>query len=270
MRYPKPQKGNPHRLTIDQHIFPKASIARFTNELGTVQVKRKNGEPDLRLTPGNSYFCARRLWDQKAESVFMSDIENRYQDVATNIIVGNVSNLNNSMNMAVTDMYLLWTLRHARYLNPLPDIPLNLVSQERPLSIDTQEMLESSGAMFVSSNNTIASRFFTGISIMLDMDRERAQMGGDKWGIVKSTHAEFLVPDNFAAHSVLPLSPTILLMAGYENQEVGFHQVADINGQAVHSSSRFYFARDFSACPILKYRILDGLYKKTDVIAPFA
>lgn len=28
MHYPKPQKGNPHKLTIDQHIFPKPCISR--------------------------------------------------------------------------------------------------------------------------------------------------------------------------------------------------------------------------------------------------
>lgn len=60
MRYPKPQRGNPHKLTIDQHIFPKACIARFAGERGTVQVRRKDGEHDLWLTPGNSYFCARQ------------------------------------------------------------------------------------------------------------------------------------------------------------------------------------------------------------------
>jgi hypothetical protein len=266
MRYPKPQKGNPHKLTIDQHIFPKASIARFTNDSGFVHVLKKNGEKDLWLRPGNSYFCARRLWDQKAESVFMRDIEHRYQKVAENIIAGGVTKLDDSMNSAVTDMYLLWCLRHERFLNPLPDIRLKMVDQEREISIDTQEILEANGNMFVSPDNSIASRFLTGISIMFDMGREREQMADKKWGIVKSTHAEFLVPDNFAALSVLPLSPTILLMAGYENQEIGFHHVADINGQAIHSSSRFYFARDFSACPILKHRILDGLYKKTDII----
>lgn len=80
MHYPKPQKGNPHKLTINQHIFPKACISRFARENGTVQVRRKCGEQDQWVTPGNSYFCARRLWDQKAEAVFMKAIEDRYQD----------------------------------------------------------------------------------------------------------------------------------------------------------------------------------------------
>lgn len=56
MRYPKPQKGNPHKLTIDQHIFPRACIARFSRENGTVQVRRKGGQQDLWLAPATRTF----------------------------------------------------------------------------------------------------------------------------------------------------------------------------------------------------------------------
>ncbi|MDO8065442.1 hypothetical protein [Janthinobacterium sp. SUN206] len=104
MRYPKSQKGNPHKLTIDQHIFPKACIARFIGENGTVQVRRKNGEQDLWLVPGSSYFCARRLWDQKAEAFFMKAIEDRYQEVARSIVTGAVNTLDAVMTAAVSDL----------------------------------------------------------------------------------------------------------------------------------------------------------------------
>lgn len=85
-------------------------------------------------------------------------------------------------------------------------------------------------------------------------------MAGKKWGILKSTEAEFLVPDNFSAYSVLPLSPTIALVEGHADQQIGFQQVADINGQAVHGCHRYYFARDITRCPILKRAILDSVF----------
>jgi hypothetical protein len=260
MRYPKPQRGNPHKLTIDQHIFPKACIARFAGEQGTVQVRRKDGEHDLWLTPGNSGFCARRLWDQKAEAVFMKAIEDRYQGVAKSIVAGDVTTLDATMHAAVTDMYLLWTLRHERYLNPLPDVRMNMVAPEREMSVDTQEILEANGYVFASPDNTIASRFMTGLHFMIEMRGERQRMAGKRWGIVKSSDAEFLVPDNFSAYRVLPLSPMIALVEGHEDQQIGFNQVADINGQAVHGSRRYNFARDITRCPILKHRILDRLF----------
>jgi hypothetical protein len=261
MRYPKPQKGNPHKLTIDQHIFPKACISRFARENGTVQVRRKGGEQDLWLTPGNSYFCARRLWDQKAEAVFMKTIEDQYQDVARSIVAGAITTLDGAMTAAVTDMYLLWTLRHERYLNPLPDIRINMVVPERGMSVDTQEILEANGYVFAAPDNTIPSRFMTGLHFVFQMDRERRRMAGKRWGILRSSEAEFLVPDNFSAYSVLPLSPTIALVEGHADGQIGFRQVADINGMAVHGSRRYYFARDITRCPILKHRILDGLFQ---------
>lgn len=262
MRYPKPQKGNPHKLTIDQHIFPKACIARFSGENGTVQVRRKNGEQDLWLVPGNSYFCARRLWDQKAEAVFMKAIEDRYQEVARTIVAGAVTTLDNAMTAAVSDLYLLWTLRHERFLHPIPDARLNFVTPEREMSVDTQEILEANGYMFATSDNTIPSRFMTGLRFVMEMRRERHRMAGKRWGILKSDEAEFLVPDNFSAVSVLPLSPTIALVEGHIDQQIGFKQVADINGQAVNGCHRYYFARDITCCPILKQHILDGLFQK--------
>lgn len=263
MRYPKPQKGNPHKLTIDQHIFPKACIARFARENGTVQVRRKSDEQDLWLTPGNSYFCARRLWDQKAEAFFMKAIEDRYQAVARDIVAGAVTTLDVAMTAAITDLYLLWTLRHERYLNPIPDAKLNFVAPEREMSIDTQEILEANGYLFAAPDNTIPSRFMTGLRFVTEMDRERRRMAGKRWGILKSTEAEFLVPDNFSAYSVLPLSPTIALVEGYTDQQIGFREVADINGQAVYGCRRYYFARDITCCPILKHGILDGLFQGT-------
>jgi hypothetical protein len=86
-------------------------------------------------------------------------------------------------------------------------------------------------------------------------------MAGKRWGILRSSEAEFLVPDNFSSYSVLPLSPAIALVEGHADGEIDFRQVADINGMAVHGSRRYYFARDMSRCPILKHRILDGLFQ---------
>ncbi|MBB5393044.1 MULTISPECIES: hypothetical protein [unclassified Herbaspirillum] len=260
MRHPKPQKGNPHKLTIDQHIFPKACISRFTDGQGTVQVRRINGDQDLWLTPSNSYFCARRLWDQKAEAMFMKSIEDRFQNIAKKIVAGAIVTLDTEMNAAVTDMYLLWTLRHERFVSPLPDVKLSMVQPERELSVDTQEILEANGYIFALPDNTIPSRFMTGVRFVIDMDRERQRMAGKTWGIVKSTEAEFLVPDNFSAYSILPLSPMITLMEGHPDQHIDFKLVADINGQAVHGCHHYYFARNIKCCPILKHVALNGMF----------
>ena len=38
----KPQKGNPHELTVKQHCFPRRSIERFANKDGIVNVWLKD------------------------------------------------------------------------------------------------------------------------------------------------------------------------------------------------------------------------------------
>jgi hypothetical protein len=60
----------------------------------------KSGEQDLWLTPGNWYFCARRLWDQKAEAIFMKAIEDRCQCVAKSIVAGAITTLDAGMTAA--------------------------------------------------------------------------------------------------------------------------------------------------------------------------
>lgn len=263
MRFPKPQKGNPHKLTIDQHIFPKACISRFAGEDGTVQVRRKSGEQDRWLTARSSYFCARRLWDQKTEVVFMKAVEDRYQDVARNIVAGAVTTLDVAMTAVVTELYLLWTLRHERFHHPLPDMKLNMSERELEMSVDTQEILEANGYLFAAPDNTIPSRFMTGLRFAIEMGRERRRMAGKRWGILRSSDAEFLAPENFAAYSVLPVSPTIALVEGHTDQQIGFKQVADFNGRAVQGCRRYFLARHITRCPILKHGILDGLFESS-------
>jgi hypothetical protein len=98
--------------------------------------------------------------------------------VARSIASGAITTLDVAMTEAVTDLYLLWTLRHERYLNPLADIRINMAAPERGMSVDTQEILEANGCMFAAPDNTIPSRFMTGLRFVFEMDRERRRMAG--------------------------------------------------------------------------------------------
>lgn len=95
----------------------------------------------------------------------------------------------------VTDLYLLWMLRHERYLNPLPDARLNMVAPEREMSVDTQE------------HNRVAFRHRDG--------EGPAKNGRQKMGHAEIDRGGVFGADNFSAYSVLPLSPTIALVGGH-------------------------------------------------------
>jgi len=53
MKYKKPQKGNPHQLTVKQHCFPARSIARFADSEGCVEVKLIKQDKKLKLKEVN-------------------------------------------------------------------------------------------------------------------------------------------------------------------------------------------------------------------------
>lgn len=55
-------------------------------------------------------------------------------------------------------------------------------------------------------------------------------MAGKKWGILKSTNAEFIVPDNFSKYSVLPLSPKIELVEGRRTSKSIFDRLLKSTG----------------------------------------
>lgn len=112
MKYEKIQPGNPHQLTINQHCFPKKSIERFCNEKGVVEVFLIDKNKTVPMKPDNGIFCARRVWDQRAETIFMQSVENAYQELVSKLEVEGWSRrLSSEEDQIVTDMYSLWHVR---------------------------------------------------------------------------------------------------------------------------------------------------------------
>lgn len=250
-RYEKTQTGNPHKLTINQHIFPRASMNRFADDRQFVQVRRFDHSDQIGFRTDNSYFCARRVWDQKTEAGLMLNIENKFQDIAEQVVSGSLSNLTQEMHERITDLYILWHLRFSRYLNPIQDRVANGLSPEE-LTKDTQEILESNGYAFLRPDGTFPGRFLAGIGFIFAIGHERQQMKGTNWGIIHCESGEFVVPDNFRDFSIVPLAPKICLIAGMKNTKIKLEQVAEINARAVQSSQRYLFARDLDVCPIVR------------------
>jgi hypothetical protein len=71
-------KDNPEKLTKKQHIFPAESIKRFYNEDCYVKVKRKNNNKYFPAKAGNKIFCAKRIWDERSEKIWMKSIEDEF------------------------------------------------------------------------------------------------------------------------------------------------------------------------------------------------
>ena len=146
MKYEKLQPGNPHQLTVNQHCFPRASIARFAGHDDRVDVRLMEHSKTIRAKPEDPVFCARRAWDEKAESGFMLEVESRYQDLAHEIASGRLTRrLEPDEQSVVTDMYGLWNIRWHYCSQPVPDQQLEgVVALAHEYSKDDREQLERS------------------------------------------------------------------------------------------------------------------------------
>lgn len=257
MRHDPVQKGNPHRLTVQQHTFPKRSIERFT-EAGTVEVFEPASKRLLRRNPKDVLFCAHRAWDHRTEHQTFASIELRFQQIADELLDGatTIDQLNRE---AITEFYLSWVLRYAIKQRPRSDYTLRPTGLDRTSEdLDTAEFAEKNGYIFIRRDGSIPGRMMHGAAILTQIGARQEGMEGMKWGIVRAGEGagEFIVPDTFSRFPIIPISPKMSLIGGFENYTATFSAVADINGLAVANAEHYYFARMLTACPIRRHAVI--------------
>lgn len=248
MNYERPQKGNPHRLTIDQHVYPAASIKRFGRHDGRVELYSFKHKKNMLVKSNNKIFCAKRVWDQGAEVGYQKNIEDSFQEIVRGVINGNVKSLNSDDRRAISEFFLLWRFRCAAKLEPFQDARFNILGASRELSLDDQEYLEKGNVGFIRPDCTMPGRWFAGIQIKRNIDMSYELLSGRRWGIGRSESEEFLVPDFFDDFPVIPITPNIVLAMDYDDRFLCVADVAHLNMSAISKSREFIFARGFKWC----------------------
>lgn len=246
------QTGNPHRLTVKQHVFPSASIKRYATTEGTVQVYSKRLGKVLSIYPKNSFFCVNRVWDQKSENGIGKSIEDAFQALADRVVDGSVKRIGIFEKIVVEEYLSLWRSRHDLRHSGLPDYMVNGVSGDS-LTLDQQEILEKNHTMFISEDGKFLGRFMAGPKILIQMDYFREQVKNVQWGIARARSGEFLVPDCFGPMMIVPISPNIALIADLDSQSLTADEVALVNRNAVLHCTDYYFSRALSCCPIVSF-----------------
>lgn len=246
---PEPfQPGNPHKLTRNQHIFPRASIERFYNsksKLSVILISENKRIPNIDAS--SNLFCAARVWDQRAETGYMASIERKFQFLADRVLAGESRWLDFENNTA-TLFYSLWEQRahYAKY--PVPSATLQGIRGEN-LTKDQRERLEANFYMFAEEAATIPSRQMTGLHIQRAIDKRHLELKNVQWRVCYAGFGagEFLVSDRPAA-LFIPLSPTVALVGNSDIQVADISAVRLFNLVSAARSDRFLFARDFSLC----------------------
>ncbi|MBK5509777.1 DUF4238 domain-containing protein [Pseudomonas sp. TH15] len=250
VKFEPTQPGNPHRLTVDQHVFPKAGIQRFTNSDGIVEVFVKKLGRVIPLKPNNAIFCAKRVWDQKTEAGVGKNIEDRFQALARAIENGSVITIGIFEKRIVEEFFSLWRTRHKFRLEGLEDVSLYGVAGDS-LTKDQQEILERKHVMYavdgVMKGRLMASLHVFGYQNQFLQDNQTMQ-----WGIARSYSDEFIVPDCFDDMMIVPLSPKIAIVAGLPDSILTPDQVTVINQAAIARATDFYFARRLAVSPVVR------------------
>jgi hypothetical protein len=241
-----PQKHNPHKLTIWQHVFPAKSIGRFAGADGTVSVTLCETGRQFRVPPEDRIFSAKRVWDQRAETGYMKDIEDNFQALADQIVDGRRS-LDSEHYRVARMFFALWWLRFSARNSPTPDGVLVGIEPDA-LSRDQQEILEAKGVAYIRADRKMPGRVLSGSQIQMDIDRFEACYAGLRWGVATAAKGEFILPDTFGQLMAVPVTPTICLVGDHENVEMPPSEVSRFNRLAVQSAKTYFIARDPTHC----------------------
>jgi hypothetical protein len=188
------------------------------------------------------------VWDHGSEVGFIKKIEDNFQRLAELIIKGLVYDFDREQTHAISSFYVLWTVREETRNQPEQDGVLQGILSGCRWSTHEEEELEKVGFAF-QRGNTVPARVVNGLRIRVQVGRYLRQINPTAhWGIVQASDGEFVVP-NWPVHAFVPINPALALANPARNQRLDRDAVQLVNEQLRAASRRYFFARDFAACP---------------------
>lgn len=247
-RYERPQRGNPHGFTIRQHVFPAASLTRFTGSSRMLQVYQRGTGEIVERAPSNEIFCAMRAWSQSAEQGFMHTIEGRFQPLAERLLERPGMALTADESLIASKFFALWHTRaRLRHTSHEP-VTIAGVTGET-LTADQQEVLESKYVHSIRRDGTIPARAHNELIARVLIDRCVHELADAAWGVVWAKESEFIVPDRTDTR-IIPVSPKLCLVDGMQDGQVSDEVVQEINEALATGSKTYFAANDLSRCGI--------------------
>lgn len=246
----KTQQGNPHGLTIQQHVLPARSIDRFAGDDGCVSVFFKEGPKKgktARLAPRNPLFCAERVWDQRSENIMKKVYEDPFQDLAERINSGETQSLGKQDNITATGFWGLWKARFLAKSNPPKD--KQAVDCTGIESQELREIIEKNHGVVINPDGTLPGSALAGMEIQKLIDRVFMRFGNRVWSISEALESEFIVPDN-PCLLYIPISCKICLQVDDQNLDgetfLTKENLTIINKSLSEVASRYIFANSFN------------------------
>jgi hypothetical protein len=249
-RYEKPQKGNPHSLPVRQHVFPSASIARFTNDQGVVDLCRLATSQVRKAAPDDDIFCAKRAWDARAEFGYMKQIEDAFQLLASKVVDGTLTAISVAEKGAVDCFYGLWKMRAVYRDKETADIAFKQVTGTN-FTKDQEELFEKGGVVFLKPGGVMSAHRWHGFELQMGIDHAVMGLSNLRWGVVRAHEGQFLVPD-MPTVAFIPIAPTLALCGTegdvIENAIIPKDGVINVNRLLKRHCKEYLFANDLGQC----------------------
>lgn len=233
-------------IVKNQHIFPKASLDRFTDEAGNISVLRLSSGPAFPQKTRNKIFCVDQEWDQRAEIALGKVIEDDFQELIENILLSFRYSLSKEESTIVSKFYALWSYRSC--INEYDDsLPLESIKMTpNNISDERKTELELMHIHYVDESGRMPDRFLKGIiiqgGIMHFLDRNPDL----SWCLVKSPYFDLILPDNPANDLYIPVSPDLCLLAGNPVAELSKNQSIHANKISIEKSKEWVCGRDLA------------------------
>lgn len=233
----KPQKGNPHKLTRDQHVIPVATLIRFAGSDGLVEVHLRDGRIE-QVPTKNQIFSVDRLWDERAEAGYMRSVEDDFQALVDALEAKRLGPLSPLEHRITTRFWSLWTWRNHFIDFPARLQPLRGIEPDK-LSKDQREIIESKWCAFIAEDRTLSPRVVTGNQIETLILRDETQYGNLHWGILRACEPHLILPDRPGSVMLIPASPRLLLAADNPDSELNPSEIRRANGLATQFSRHY-------------------------------
>jgi len=251
INYETIQKGNPFRLTKEQHFIPKAHIKRFENDNKKVFCKNliSKNKKITEINSNDSIFKVQRLWAEFAEKGYMKRIEDKFSRLVDNILDESLKDFTTEQSRVICNMYTLWERRayHIKEFlkNQNLHIKLNGIDGEIH-TLNEKEKIESFHMSYVNENGDISNRDLIGGQIQVYINSSPYQ--SIEWGIIKSNKLKFIMPSNPCMRNsyensiiIFPISPYFCLVPKELLNRINDENIHILNEKMIQNASWFYF-----------------------------
>lgn len=244
----KTRRKNPSRLTVAQHVLPRRSLERFVGADGRVDLNDLIRKASRRAKPGDSLFCAQRAWDQRAETGYMKEIEDRFQVLADALTDGLSTIASPADRIAVCRFFALWYMRARHRDLADQEVRLGGITGDN-LTKEQEETLEVKGYAFARTGGLMPARQLNGLWLQRQIDGYAEDLAkATRWGVIRPQSGKFIVTD-MPLHTILPVTPTLALISETDDGIITRDNLAEINRSIIAGSQRYYLAQDLADCP---------------------